>query len=385
VREESIHNTYEEFLEVSIFSWAAILIGKGGCSMLTKAVVIHGKEDYRYEDFEIHDPGEEEILVEIESCGICAGDSKIYYGNAYFAQTVYNNAPIVAGHEFMGRIIKMGAGAGEKYGLRVGDRAIAEIIVPCGKCYYCKRGLYHLCVPHLVFGMVKYNGGWAKHMLYPRGSIVHKVPDNICWNDAAVIEPLSCALHGVDKARIQFGETVVIMGCGPIGLFMLQGAKLKNPRQVIAIDIDDRRLEVAKDLGAVMTVNPNREDPVAKVRSVTEDGIGCDVVLEVAGTNKSVRAAVEMLRRGGRLMEYSVFTEEVTLDWTAISEPKELEVVGGHLGFNAYPASIDFLSRGLITTRGIVSEPYPLKDFKKAMDVSKGRKSNFAKILMKPD
>jgi erythritol/L-threitol dehydrogenase len=352
--------------------------------MLTKGVVIYGKEDFRYEDVEIPDPGEGELLVEIESCGICAADPKIYYGNAYFSQVAYDNAPIVAGHEFMGRVIKLGPGAGEKYGLKVGDRAIAENIVPCGECWWCKRGQYNLCDPHAVFGIVTYNGGWAKHMLYPKNSIVHKVPENVSWADAAVIEPLACGLHGVNRAKIQFGETVVVIGCGPIGMFMLQGAKLKNPKQVIAVDLSEHRLEVAKDLGADVVINPAKEDAVVKVKSLTEDGIGCDVVLEAAGSNKSVRSAIDMLRRGGRLMEFSVFAEEVCLDWSIISDIKELEVIGGHLGFHTYAPAIDFLSKGLITSRGIASDPYPLEDFKKAIDTSKGNKEAAIKTLMRP-
>ena len=351
--------------------------------MLTKGVVIYGKEDFRYEDVEIPVPGQEEVLIEVESCGICAADPKVYHGTAYFAKTAYNNAPIVAGHEFMGRVVKLGPGAGEKFGLKVGDRAVAENIIPCGKCWWCKRGEYNLCDPHAVFGF-KQNGGWAKHMIYPKNAIVHKVPENISWEDAAIVEPLACALHGVNRARIQFGETVVVMGCGPIGLFMLEGAKLKNPKHLIAVDIDDHRLDVAKDLGAGMTINPTKEDTVAKVKSVTEDGIGCDVVLEAAGSNKSVRSAVDMLRQGGRLMEFSVFAEEVSFDWSIISDIKELEIIGGHLGFHTYPVAIDFLSRGLITSRGIASEPYPLKDFKKAIDASHGRKNNLIKTLMRP-
>lgn len=352
--------------------------------MLTKGVVIHGQEDFRYEDIDIGEPGEGEVLVEIESCGICAADPKIYYGNAYFAKVAYSHAPIVAGHEFMGRVVKLGPGSGAKYGLKVGDRAIAENIVPCGTCWWCKRGQYNLCDPHAVFGIVKYNGGWAKHMLYPKGALVHKVPENISWSDAAVIEPLACGLHGVNRARIQFGETVVVVGCGAIGMFMIQGAKLKNPKQLIAVDVNSQRLELAKELGADTIINPAEEDAVAKVKSLTEDGIGCDVVLEAAGNNKSVRTAVDMLRRGGRLMEFSVFAEEVSLDWSIISDIKELEVIGGHLGFHTYDAAIDFLSKGLITSRGIVTQPHPLDNFKAAIDISKGAKDGAIKVVMKP-
>lgn len=352
--------------------------------MITKGVVIYGQEDFRYEDIDIGEPGEGEVLVEIESCGICAADPKIYYGNAYFSSVAYSHAPMVAGHEFMGRVVKLGPGAAEKYNLKVGDRAIAENIVPCGECYYCRHGQYNLCDPHAVFGIVQYNGGWAKHMIYPKGSLIHKVPENVSVKDAAIIEPLSCALHGVNRAKIQHGETAVVMGCGAIGLFMVQGAKLKNPKHLIAIDMNDHRLELAKKYGADVVINPGKEDAVAKVKSLTEDGIGCDVVLEAAGNNKSVQAAVDMLRRGGRLMEFSVFAEDVCLDWSIISDIKELEIIGGHLGYNTYPTAIDFLSKGLITSEGIVTEPYPLENFKEAIDISKGAVDGAIKVLMKP-
>lgn len=352
--------------------------------MLTQGVVIYGQEDFRYQDVEIAEPGEEEVLVEVESCGICAADPKIYYGTAYFAYAAYKHAPIVAGHEFMGRVMKLGPGAAEKYGLKVGERAVAENIVPCWKCWWCRRGQYNLCDPHGVFGIVKYNGGWAKHMLYPKDSIVHKVPENVSWEDAATIEPLACALYGVKRARIEFGETVVVIGCGPIGLFMVQAARLKNPRHIVAVDRHNNRLKLAKELGADEVINPNEEDAIAKVKAMTEEGIGCDVVLESAGSNKSVRMAIDMLRRGGRLMEFSVFAEEVSFDWSIISDIKELEIIGAHLGFHTYPVALDLLSRGLITSRGIVTHTFPLKDFKKAIDVAKHRENNAIKVLMKP-
>ena len=352
---------------------------------VSQGVVIHGKEDFRYEAFEIPELGEEEVLVEIESCGICAADPKIYYGTAYFAEVAYRNAPIVAGHEFMGRVVGFGPGAAAKHGLKIGDRAIAENIVPCGECYWCRRGEYNLYDPHTAFGISGYSGGWAKQMVYPKGSLVHKVPENVSWSDAAIIEPLACALHGVNRAQIQFGDTVVVVGCGPIGLLMVQGARLKSPKQVIAIDLNDHRLQVAQDLGASLAINPLREDAVGRVRSLTEDRIGCDVVLEAAGTNKSARSAIDMLRRGGRLMEFAVFAEEVSFDWSIISDIKELEIIGGHLGFHTYGPAIDFLSRELITSRGIASEPFPLSDFKHAIDVSKGAKDGAIKVLMRPE
>lgn len=352
--------------------------------MITKAVVIYGKEDFRYEDFDIGEPGKDEILLEVESCGICAADPKIYYGKAYFSGTTYSHAPIVAGHEFVGRVVRLGEGAAEKHGVKVGDRVIPENIVPCGECWWCKRGEYNLCDPHRVFGISGPNGGWAQHMICPANSIMHIIPDSLSFSDAAVVEPLACALHGVELADIQFDETAVVIGCGPIGMFMVQGASLKNPRNLVVIDIDDERLELARGFGATRTINPKNEDAVEIVREMTGERLGCDVVLEVAGTSGSVNSAINMLRRGGRLMEFSVFAENVTCDWSIISDIKELQIKGGHLGYHTYGSAISFLEKGLITSKGIASTPYPLSDFKQAIDDSMTHKSDGMKTLMKP-
>lgn len=106
-----------------------------------KAVVVYGKEDFRYEDVPMPVVGDEEVLVRVRKCGICAADPKIFHGKAYFSKVVYDHAPIIAGHEFIGEVVELGKGAKEKYGLEIGDQAIAEQIVPCGECYYCRRGL----------------------------------------------------------------------------------------------------------------------------------------------------------------------------------------------------------------------------------------------------
>jgi L-iditol 2-dehydrogenase len=352
--------------------------------VLTKGVVIHGREDFRYEDVALEEPGEEEILVEVESCGVCAADPKIYHGTAYFSQVAYSHAPIVAGHEFMGRVVRLGSGAAARHALRPGDRAIAENIVPCWECRWCRRGEYNLCEPHAVFGVVKHNGGWARHMIYPKGALVHRVPENIAWSDAAALEPLACALHGVNRGQIQFGETVVVIGCGPIGLFMVQGARLKNPALVIAVDRHENRLQAAKELGADLVVNPLTEDAAARVKAETEDQVGCDVVLEAAGTNHSVHMAIDMLRRGGRLVEVSVFAEEVSLDWSIISDIKELLVIGSHLGFRTYRTAIDLMAAGRITARGITSTPFPLSEFREAIQASETCRDTYIKVLMRP-
>lgn len=348
-----------------------------------KAVVIHGKEDFRYEEVPMPKAGEEEVVVKVKKCGICAADPKIFHGGAYFSQVAYNCAPIVAGHEFIGEVVELGPGAKEKYNLEVGDKAIAEQIVPCWECYFCKRGIYNMCDVHKVFGVSGPDGGWAEYMKYPRGSIVWKVPKDLPDEVAISIEPLSCAIHGVERANIMLGESVVLTGAGAIGLLMLQVVKLKNPGIIIVSDPEESRLKIAKELGADVTVNPQKEDVVKKVKDLTK-GLGADVVLEASGNPRAVQQAINMLRRRGRLMEFGVFAEKVSIDFSIISDVKELEIIGGHLGAYSYPLAIKYLKEGLVKVDKIVTHDFPLSEWKKAIETSGKKLDGAIKVIMTP-
>lgn len=348
-----------------------------------KAVVIHGKEDFHYEDFPDPKPGREEVVVKVGRCGICAADPKIYHGSAYFAQVAYDHAPIVAGHEFIGEVVELGEGAGEKYDLKVGDKAIAEQIVPCWKCYFCHRGIYNMCDVHQIFGVSGPDGGWAEYIKYPKGSIVHKVPKDMPDGTAVAVEPFACAIHGVERADIQLGDTVVLTGCGAIGLLMLQTARLKNPKCIIASDPDEERLGLAKELGAHVTINPAEENLIEKVEDLT-GGLGCDLVLEASGHPKAVEDAVDILRRRGRLMEFGVFAEKTCIDFSIISDIKELTIIGGHLGAYAYPLAIRYLQEGLVKVEKIVTHNLPLKEWRKAIEVAEKREDGAIKVTMTP-
>ncbi|MEM3410242.1 MAG: alcohol dehydrogenase catalytic domain-containing protein [Nitrososphaerota archaeon] len=347
------------------------------------AVVIYGKEDFRYEEVAIPKLSEGELLVKIGRCGICAADPKIYSGTAYFSSVAYRNAPIIAGHEFVGEVVELDRAASEKWSLEVGDKAIMENIVPCGECYYCKRGLYNLCEIHLVPGINGLNGGWAEYMVYPRNALVHKVPRDMPWEAAVLIEPFACAIHAVERAHIHFEDTVAIIGAGPIGLLMLEAAKLKNPKMIIVSDHHDERLKVAKDLGADITVNSKREDIVEVVRRETNN-IGVDVVLEAAGTPKAIEEAAQILRKRGRLVVFGVYAEKGGLDFSIVSDIKELEVIGGHLAPYVYPAAIRFLQKGYVRYDKIVTHNFPLKDWKTAIITAKERRNGAIKVTMTP-
>lgn len=223
-----------------------------------KAVMCCGPNDYRLMEVDTPQIDEDGILCQVEACGICAGDVKSWRGAAMFwgdgdVLPVWNDAPCVGGHEFIGRVVAIGDRAAEKWRLEIGDRAIAEQIVPCGHCRYCRDGHYWMCEEAHIHGHQKEvaDGGMAQYIRFGANDIVHKVNKDIPAREAAMIEPLSCAIHTIERADIGFNDVVVIAGMGPIGLCKLQLAKLKNPRMLIAIDGKKMRLDLAKELGAV--------------------------------------------------------------------------------------------------------------------------------------
>jgi len=349
------------------------------------AIVCHAPQDYRVEKIARPLAGAREMVIRIGACGICASDCKCWSGAKMFwsGTTPWVKAPVVPGHEFFGYVEELGDGAAEHFGVAVGDRVIAEQIVPCERCRYCRSGKYWMCEVHNIFGFQREvaEGGMAQFMRIPRTAIVHKIPPELPLEDAAIIEPLACAIHAVTRGDIQLDDVVVIAGVGPIGLMMVQVAKLKTPRRLIAIDMVPERLELARRYGADVVIDPKRDDALKIVRDLT-DGYGCDVYIEATGAPSGAVQGLDLIRKLGRFVEFSVFGKDTTVDWSIIGDRKELDVRGAHLGPYCYPIAIDLLARGLVTSRGIVTHDYPLERWNEAIEVANSLDS--IKVLMKP-
>jgi len=351
------------------------------------AIVCHAPEDYRVEKVARPVAGAREMIIRIGACGICASDCKCWSGAKMFwggnGAAPWVKAPVVPGHEFFGYVEELGEGAAEHFGVAKGDRVIAEQIVPCERCRYCRSGKYWMCEVHNIFGFQREvaDGGMAQYMRIPPTAIVHRIPSELPLEDAAIIEPLACAIHAVNRADIQLDDVTVIAGCGPIGLMMVQVAKLKTPKKLVAIDMVDERLALARRYGADVTINPGREDALATIRRLT-NGYGCDVYIEATGAPAGAVQGLELIRKLGRFVEFSVFGKDTTADWSIIGDRKELDVRGAHLGPYCYPIAIDLLSRGLVTSNGIVTHDYPLERWDEAIAVANSLDS--IKVLMKP-
>ncbi len=337
------------------------------------AIVCHGPQDYRLEERAVAPPGAGEVLVEILRAGVCASDLKCWHGAPLFwgdeHRTGYAETPFIAGHEFVGRVVALGEGAAEKTGLAIGDLAVSEQIVPCWRCRFCKRGQYWMCQVHDIYGFKNYlPGGMAGYMTFPDRAIVHKVPADLPPEFGAVIEPLACSLHAVQRGKIELGDVVVVSGCGTLGLGMVGAAKLYNPAKLVALDPKPHRLQAAMRMGADTALNPAEIDVVEAVRGMT-DGYGCDVYIEAAGHPASVEQGLHMIRRLGRFVEFSVMGEPVTVDWTIIGDTKELDIYGSHLGPYCYPIAIDLMQTGKINPAPIVTHTLPFEKFEQALEM----------------
>lgn len=355
---------------------------------MMKAIVAHAPNDTRFEMKEVPRARQGEVIVKIVACGICGSDIKalhgagMYWGDEFNPQWV--QAPVTSGHEFFGEVVELGEGAAERTGLEIGDYAIAEQILPCWDCMYCKRGQYWMCEVHNMFGFQKdiAEGGMAEYMRYPANAIVHKIPRSFKPEQAAMIEPLACAIHTVQRGKIELDDTVVIAGAGPLGLFMTQIARLKTPKKLIVMDMKPKRLEIAKRYGADIVINPGEVDAVEEVKRLT-GGYGCDVYIETSGHPSSVTQGLNMIRKLGRFVEFSVFGAPATADWSIIGDRKELDIYGAHISPYTYPIAIDLLERGLVNVDEIVTSSYSLEQYKEAFEMSeKGLDS--IKVILKP-
>lgn len=348
-----------------------------------QAIVCHGPNDYRLETVATPRPGPEEIVVRIGGCGICASDIKAKHGAGMFwdGEESWLKAPVIPGHEFFGTVVAMGPAAGHglgvgdggnpsatsRHGVAIGDRVVAEQINPCGECRYCRSGKYWMCERHDIFGFQKdvAEGGMAEYMRFPRTAIVHRIPPELSFNESVIIEPLACAIHTVERADVQLADVVVLAGAGPLGLSMVQVIALKTPKKLVVLDMEDSRLRLAKELGADVVLNPGKTDAVAEVKAMT-DGYGCDVYIEATGHPSGVGQGLQMIRKLGRFVEFSVFGQESTVDWSIIGDRKELDVRGAHLAPYTYPIAIDLLQRKKVNADKIVTDVFSLDQHREA-------------------
>lgn len=350
-----------------------------------KALVAFSKTDYRFvEDYPVPECGPDDIILKTEGCGICAGDLKCQHGADMFwgsdTQPSWVEPPFIPGHEFLGHIAEMGKNVKD---YQLGDRLTADQIAPCGECRFCKDGHYWMCQPHKMYGFFKdYCGGMAEYIrIRTKHAVISRVPDELPLEKALLIEPYGCSKHCVDRAQIGSEDVVVISGSGTLGLGMITYARMRNPKYLVVLDMIDKRLEKAKEFGADFAWNPSKIDVVDEIMKLT-DNYGCDTYIEATGHPSSVTQGMQMVRKLGRFVEFSVFGEETTLDWSIIGDRKELDVLGAHLSPYAFPFVIENIGNGKLKTDGVVSSVFPLDQWERAFELATGKEGDL-KVVFK--
>lgn len=318
-------------------------------------------------------PGPGEVKIEIKAAGICGTDMHIYYDEF---KTI---PPVVMGHELSGVVVEVGPGVSR---CKVGDRVTAETYAStCMKCRYCRSGEYNLCPSRMSIGS-KVNGAFAKYLVI-REENIHKLPENLDFEAAALTEPLACCVHAViEETSIRSGDVVVISGPGIIGLLCMQLAKAGGGIVIVCgTRQDESRLELARKLGADRTVNVESEDVQAVVESLT-DGYGADVVIECAGAGPSAQACIEMVRRKGRYAQVGLFGKPVEFDLEQVAY-KELIVTGGNASTrSSWERAIRLLEQGKVVTEPLITDKLPLSHWEEGFRRFQERKGG--KILLIP-
>ena len=352
-----------------------------------KAIVAYAPGDYRFEEVDTPRAGEGEIILQVEACGICAGDTKAFAGAPSFwggdGNPPYIKAPMVPGHEFVGVVVEIGRNV--KGDWKIGDRICPEQIVPCGVCMFCKTGRHWMCEKHDLYGFQSnVNGGMAEYVKLTSESLNYLVPPEMPIEMAVLIEPYGCSYHCVERANINNTDTVVLSGAGTLGLGMVGAIVQRNPKRLIVLDMKEERLEKAKKFGADIIMNPAKENVVEKIKELT-GGYGCDVYIEATGHPSSVQQGLEAIRKMGTFVEFSVFSDLVTVDWSIISDRKELNLLGSHLSPFCYNTVIEWIGNGKMPTDGVVTHKLPFSQWQKGFELAKTGSDNALKIILTPD
>lgn len=342
-----------------------------------KASVCYKKNDLRTEDLPTPEISDNEVLIKMLACGLCGTDIQKIRGDSV-------TKPTVLGHEVVGQIVKKGKNINN---YQLGDRVITAIHVPCFTCHYCNKGHYTICEQFRTNNIDP--GGFAEFIRIPElhlKHLTHKVSDNVTDEEATLIEPIACCLHGLKQADIRPDDSVLIMGAGTIGILHAQLAKIKGANKVIVSDMSEYKLQKALKVGSDYAINITEKDIISEVNQIT-NGQGVDVIVIAAGVSSLVSDAVNMVRRAGRIIVFSGFDKNklVTLDASRFFKD-EISIIGTYsVTPYEFPEALDLLEKRKLNTDEMITHVFPLDKLSEAIDLSTDPKQSVLKVIIKSE
>jgi len=340
------------------------------------AQMFYAPEDVKFEEIDVPAPNDDEMLVKVKAALTCGTDLKTYRRGH---PSIIKSVPSTFGHEFAGNVVEVGKNVTE---FKVGDRVVGANSAPCFHCYFCKRGEYSLC-ENLEF----LNGAYSEYVVIPKQILKYNylhIPEGLDYREAALVEPLACALHGIDRIDIKIGDTVVVIGVGPIGLMFVKLATLKGAR-VIAVDFSEYRLEESKKFGAVLTVNAKDKDHPAVIKKLTEEGKGADVVIEATGIPEAWMNAINMVRPHGQVLTFGGTKKGTTFSIDCQKfhyEEIQIKAVFHHTPYHVRRA-LDLVASGQVNGKLFITGEFPLSKTIDALE-SIGRQEGIKYAITMP-
>jgi L-iditol 2-dehydrogenase len=321
-----------------------------------QAARLHAPGDLRIEDIDIPDIGADEVLARVKAVGICGSDpARVMLKGTY-------SYPTTIGHEFSGEVVAIGS---QVTSTVVGDRVTVVPLIPCGVCDYCAFGEFNLCDNYSYYGS-RIDGAMAEYVAVKESNVL-KLPEGVDFESGACSDPVSVALHAMRKADVRAGETVAVLGVGPIGAFAIQWARVMGASKVFAVDIVDEKLSIAQETGADHIVNATQDDPVRFVLDHTA-ATGVDRVIEMAGSSVAQEQSIRMAKKQGRVVFCGISYNDLVLPQETLNQilRKEVSLVGSWnssfapLPIHEWQTSLDFLATGRIRCHPLISHRLPL-------------------------
>jgi L-iditol 2-dehydrogenase len=323
------------------------------------------------------EPGPGDVLVRVKACGICGSDIHGWDGSS--GRRI---PPLVMGHEAAGEVAAVGAGVTK---FKVGDTVTFDSMVSCGECRFCRRGEANLCDNRRVLGVscgdYRQHGAFAEFVVVPQ-HITYALPESLPPHRAAMVEPVSVAVHAVERTPLRIGDTAVVVGSGMIGLLIIQVLRIAGCGRIFAVDLDASRLALACELGADESIHATNEDAVAVIRQRT-GGIGADVAIEAVGNTPAVQTAIEGVRKGGKVTLVGNLKPQIDFPLQSVVT-REIDVLGSCACSGEYPVCIDLLARGAIQVDPMITARAPLAEgaawFRRLYDGEPGA----MKVMLEP-
>ncbi|HYQ57049.1 MAG TPA: galactitol-1-phosphate 5-dehydrogenase [Draconibacterium sp.] len=328
-------------------------------------------------DFPKPEIKENEVLIQVKACGICGSDVHGYTGT-----TGRRIPPVIMGHEASGVIIEKGLKV-DKW--QLGDHVTFDSTISCGSCYFCERNQINLCSNRKVLGVscdeYKQDGAMAEYVAVPQ-NILYALPEGLAFEKAALVEPLSVAVHAINQTPVKNGDTCVVIGAGMIGMMVIQSLQHFGHKNIISVDMDEERLDLALKLGAVAAFNPAKQNVSEEIFKLT-DGLGTDVVFDAVGINATFNMGIDCLKKGGAACLIGNYAPKVEMPLQAIVT-REISIYGTYISSGEYPKCLEMIVGGAIDVDTLISAVVPLSDgaewFKRLHDKEPG----LIKVILTP-